>query len=723
MSESSGQYIVLISLHGLIRGENLELGRDSDTGGQTKYVVELARALAESPDVDRVDLMTRLVDDAKVADEYAAEHESIADKAQIVRVPFGPKRYLRKEQLWPWMGYFIDGALQRFRKLGRTPDIIHAHYADAGYVGADLASLLGCPLVFTGHSLGAEKKRRLLDGGMKPETIESRFNIARRIDAEEKALSNAALVVASTNQEADDQYAQYDNYRKTRVAVIPPGVDLSRFRPPRRTERRPPIYQRIARFLEHPQRPWILALSRPDERKNIRSLIDAYASSDKLKETANLVVVAGSREDIREMDRGPREVLTDLLLRIDRHNLYGKVAYPKRHEPEEAPDIYRLAAKSGGVFVNPALTEPFGLTLLEAAASGLPVLATDDGGPRDILARSKNGLLIDPLDIEGMAKALEDALANRGRLKRWSAAGLRAVERYYSWQGHAKLYLREVKKVLGRPQRRKQPIRKTNLPSVDRILFSDIDDTLLGDPKALKALVERLNDTRERCAFAIATGRRIDSAVDVLKEWGAPTPEVYVTAVGTEIHYRTQLTPDKEWSRNIEYRWDSKQIADALKDSPGLELQPKSEQRRHKVSFYIDPRIAPEIKDIEKRLRKRGLRVKVIFSHGQFLDVLPVRASKGLAIRYVADRWGVPMERVLVAGDSGNDEEMLTGRSLAVVVSNYSEELERLRGMTGVYFASKPYSWGILEGIDHYEFLGHIRDIEEDEPAARPTAD
>ena len=46
MSEDKKLKIALISLHGLIRGENLELGRDEDTGGQTRYVLELARALA-----------------------------------------------------------------------------------------------------------------------------------------------------------------------------------------------------------------------------------------------------------------------------------------------------------------------------------------------------------------------------------------------------------------------------------------------------------------------------------------------------------------------------------------------------------------------------------------------------------------------------------------------------------------------------------------------------
>ena len=67
----TGLHLVLISVHGLIRGRDLELGRDADTGGQTKYVVELARALAELPRIERVDLVTRLVVDESVGPDYA----------------------------------------------------------------------------------------------------------------------------------------------------------------------------------------------------------------------------------------------------------------------------------------------------------------------------------------------------------------------------------------------------------------------------------------------------------------------------------------------------------------------------------------------------------------------------------------------------------------------------------------------------------------------------
>src|SRR5690606_17316371 len=85
-------YVLMVSLHGLIRAGDLELGRDADTGGQTKYVVELARALAADPRVDRVDLVTRRVEDPRVAPDYARREEELAPGARIVRVDFGPRR-------------------------------------------------------------------------------------------------------------------------------------------------------------------------------------------------------------------------------------------------------------------------------------------------------------------------------------------------------------------------------------------------------------------------------------------------------------------------------------------------------------------------------------------------------------------------------------------------------------------------------------------------------
>lgn len=83
---SSGLYICLISLHGLIRGANLELGKNPDTGGQTKYVVDLAKALSNNTNVAHVDLITRKIIDPNFDADYAQTVEPLNDKANIVRI-------------------------------------------------------------------------------------------------------------------------------------------------------------------------------------------------------------------------------------------------------------------------------------------------------------------------------------------------------------------------------------------------------------------------------------------------------------------------------------------------------------------------------------------------------------------------------------------------------------------------------------------------------------
>ena len=426
----------MISVHGLIRGDRLELGRDADTGGQTKYVVDLARALARHPEVEQVDLVTRRVVDPEVSADYAEPEESLGDGARIVRIDCGPEEYIPKEQLWDHLDAFTDNLVEWLGDQPNPPSLVHTHYADAGYVGVRLSNLLGVPLVHTGHSLGRDKRKQLLAAGASREQIEQTYNISRRIDAEEEVLSNADLVVTSTHNEIESQYGLYDYYDPSRMAVIPPGTDLAKFKPYRDGEQIA-FRSQVDRFFDCPDKPLILALSRPDERKNLLTLLEAYGESPSLQKTANLLIVLGNREDIREMDDGARDILTNVLIWIDAYDLYGKVAIPKNHLPDEVPEIYRMTAAGGGVFINPALTEPFGLTLLEAAASGLPIVATENGGPVDILDNCNCGILVDPLDKEQIIAALLKLLQDRAFWKRCSLNGVKGVQKHYSWEAHA----------------------------------------------------------------------------------------------------------------------------------------------------------------------------------------------------------------------------------------------------------------------------------------------
>lgn len=703
-------YVLLISVHGLIRGEALELGVDADTGGQCTYVLDLAKSLAAHPLIGKVDLMTRLIADPNVSADYAQAEEPLAEHARIIRFPCGPKRYLRKEMLWPHLDQMVDRCLHYLRQQGRLPDVIHSHYADAGYVGRQLSMLLGIPLIHTGHSLGKPKQQKLLSSGRQAKNIEKQFNFERRIAEEEALIQHASLIVTSTRQEVELQYGMYAHPDPKRFRVIPPGTDTSRFSPPGRCPIADTLEQSINRFLQQPRKPMILCICRPEVRKNLKGLLAAYGQHPELQRRANLVVVAGSRDNIRDLEKSQAAVLNELLLDIDTYDLWGKVAIPKTHAQEDIPALYRMAAKSRGLFINAAFTEPFGLTLLEAAACGLPVIAPDDGGPRDILAHCHHGLLVDTLDSAAIGETLLAALTDKSRWRKWSKAGVINVKRHYTWEGHVHKYVKEVNALLRKQRKnlRKQQIAlhhgKSAIPLAQHAFITDIDNTLLGQREGQEALVQWLIDNIGYSIFGIATGRSLESALDILRKNRIPVPDVLITSVGSEIHYGVRRIPDVGWANHIRHLWRREDVLTAMTAVPGLRLQTAENQREFKLSYLADPARMPPVEQISQHLRAHGLHAQVIYSHHEFLDILPIRASKGHAIRYLSYKWGLPLANFLVSGDSGNDIEMLVGDTMGVVVGNYSEDLRHLKGVPRIYFAQARYAYGILEGMQHYRF-------------------
>jgi sucrose-phosphate synthase len=699
-------YIVLISVHGLIRGHELELGRDADTGGQTKYVVELARALGDRTDVEKVVLLTRRVIDSQISPDYAEPLEQLSEKVSIVRIECGEQKYLRKEMLWDSLENFSDNSLSWLKKQERIPDVIHSHYADAGYVGSRLSHQLSVPLVHTGHSLGRNKRNQLLASGVKRSEIETTYNISRRIEAEETTLGVAERVITSTQQEIEQQYGLYDFYQPDRMRVVPPGTDLEKFFPPQGNEKNSDIANELRRFLKQPNKPIILALSRPDPRKNIVALIEAYGESPPLQQAANLVIVAGNRDDIQDMENTSSAVLNEILLAIDKYDLYGRVAYPKHHKPDEVAVLYRLAAASRGVFVNPALTEPFGLTLIEAAACGLPIVATEDGGPIDIIKNCQNGHVINPLDKTEMAGTILETLTDRLEWRRLAKNGIQGVLRHYSWQAHVEKYLSIIRPLVEKTEA-VTSIRLSRRPDVfrNRAIFTSIDLNLTGDQEALSVFLQAMHAQRKAIIFGIATGRLLDDALAKLRRNNIPQPDVLITGQGTEVHYAPNLTRSDVWERHINHQWNPQAVRDILADMPGLKMQPKINQGTFKISYYVDHALV-NFKEIRQALLRNEQAVNTVFSFGQFLDVVPVRASKGLALRWCAEQLGFPLENTLVTGVTGADADMLLGNTLGAVVDNHHlEELSDLSNIDNIYFSKNYHAAGILEAIDHYNFF------------------
>ena len=135
------------------------------------------------------------------------------------------------------------------------------------------------------------------------------------------------------------------------------------------------------------------------------------------------------------MAPGSAKVLEGVLKLVDAYDLYGSVAYPKRHAQGDVSDIYLLPRHTRGVFVNVALQEPFGLTLIEAAAHGVPIVATTHGGPVDIVRTLRNGLLVDPTDARAVGDALLKLLTDGALWEQCAGSGRDNINAY-SWPAH-----------------------------------------------------------------------------------------------------------------------------------------------------------------------------------------------------------------------------------------------------------------------------------------------
>jgi sucrose-phosphate synthase len=714
----------MFSIHGLLRSESMELGRDADTGGQINYVIELCRHLSRAKEVVKIDLFTRLIVDKTVSKDYAQPIEKVNKKFRIVRIRCGGRKYFRKELLWPHLDEYIDKTIKFIKRENAIPDVVHGHYPDAGYVAMHLSRIFGIPFVFTGHSLGRAKKQKLLNEGSKEAEINKKYKIDHRIAVEEELLKYADLIVASTTQEVNDQYGKYQNGNLPDFRVIPPGLNLDKFYPyyhdilPDSEKSEAEMYahasilQELNRFFIQPDKPLILALSRPDERKNISGLVKAYGEDRELQTIANLAVFAGIRKDIETMEENERDVLTHMLLLMDKYDLYGKMAIPKKHDFEyEVPELYRVAASKRGVFVNPAWTEPFGLTLLEASATGLPVVSTQDGGPRDIIVNCQNGILVDPRDTRKIASSIKQILTDNEKWNRYSKNGIMKVREHYSWEHHTQKYTEEVKQ-LAAAQKTSEMQAAVPSDSIGKrlaklyyFLITDIDYTLIGgNNDHLQNLIELLKEHRMSIGFGVATGRDVTSAVNFLNEHGVHHPDVIISSVGTEIYYGKALQYGQGWETHISNQWDREKIVTLLQRFDFLRYQEESNQSPFKISYYMEPG-KNRVTMMNDLLSKNKCRYCLIYSGEKYLDILPYRASKGKAIRYLSYKWEIPLGNFLVCGDSGNDEEMLRGEPLAVVVGNYKKELEKLKGARNVYFAESEYAGGILEGIEKYRFI------------------
>jgi sucrose-phosphate synthase len=555
------------------------------------------------------------------------------------------------------------------------------------------------------------------------EKINEKFNMERRIAVEENVLQTADMIIVSTQHILDTQYSLYDHVKSARFKVIPPGMNLEIFYPFYRLdmpsfkmsiEQEQAMYRvnsDIERFLFNPAKPLILSIGRADKRKNFETIIQSFGQDKELQAMANLAIFAGVRKDISQMPEGEQDILKNLLLLLDKYDLYGMMAIPKKNDPNlEVPEIYRIAARKKGVFINATPGENFGLTIVEAAACGLPVIASPTGGPKEILEQLDNGLLVDVENPKAIAEALKKIISDHTLWEKYSTNGIFGTHQQYSWPSYADKYVNVINELFiqknnGAHSFTNKTAYGKKLAKAELFIISDLDGTLVegNSSDGLKEFKQWIIDNKGKVVFGVASGRNRHITEKAFTEYDLPKPDILICSAGSEIYYTEKFIPDKGWESHINYQWKRNELQQALSDFPGIRLQEPAAQWRFKLSYYVDKNFDDDdIANLYKFLDDRKLRAKVLLTDNHFLDLLPSRASKGSAVHYLSYKWKVPLDRFITAGNSGNDEDMLRGKTNGIVVANYSPELEELRKNKLIYFTKYPLAKGVMDGIQHH---------------------
>ncbi len=438
-----------------------------DFGGQLVYVKEVALALGRLG--HHADLITRRIEDPEWP-EFAAALNGYPgrDHVRILRLPCGPRGFLRKEELWPHLSEWVDRIAAFYREEGTPPDAATAHYGDGGLAAALLEERLGTPFTFTGHSLGAQKLDKLFTTTAALPALLAEFHFEKRLAAERLSMARAARIITSTRQERFEQYghAAYrgavDPGDDRKFAVIPPGVNLAVFDREARNGLEGAIADRLeamlARDIPAARRrlPIVISSSRLEPKKNHERLVRAWAEDAELREAANLmIIVRGVRDPLRkpeDLDATTRKGLAALRAIIEEADLWPCITAFDLNSQLELAAAYRyLAERYRGVFCLPSVYEPFGLAPLEAMAAGLPAVVTRNGGPSESLVEGgvEYGVLVDPQMPADIARGLKRVVTDAGEWRLLQRLGRERVADRYTWARTAAAHLQTIESIIG----------------------------------------------------------------------------------------------------------------------------------------------------------------------------------------------------------------------------------------------------------------------------------
>jgi sucrose-phosphate synthase len=236
------------------------------------------------------------------------------------------------------------------------------------------------------------------------------------------------------------------------------------------------------------------------------------------------------------------------------------------------------------------------------------------------------------------------------------------------------------------------------------LLAADIDGTLLGDETGEALLRQFMREQNGYATLAYVTGRNLPSVLALIEQGRLPRPRFICSEVGTEILDLDDPSNrvGQAYAAQVESSWDLDEIYN-LGLGDGIRPQEfKEGQPRFQAGFYWDAR-AESLRAFYKRLSHLG-QVYIQASYNTYIDVMPVAVGKGNAVHFLRDQLGLSAERVVVAGDSGNDRQMFETEHKGIVPVNALDELKALARQPWHYHSPYPAARGVLDGLRHFGF-------------------
>ena len=484
--------LVIVSPHGYF-GQSNVLGMP-DTGGQIVYILDQVRALEKEMYVQIRDqgldiepeiiVLSRLIPESgETTCNQRLEGIVGTRNARILRVPFRHangevvQHWISRFHIWPFLErYSLDSTNEIQAELRGRPDLIIGNYSDGNLVASLMSRKLKVTQCNIAHAL---EKSKYLFSSQYWQHKEPQYRFSSQFTADLISMNTADFIITSTYQEiagTEESIGQYETYQSftmpdlyrvikgidvfdPKFNVVSPGADENVYFPYYDKDRRlTELHEELEEFIYGPEggqargwlvdreKPLIFTMARLDKIKNLPGLVRWYAGNDKLRSLANLVVVAGFINKDDSSDEEERECIDEMHGLFEEYGLHEQVRWlGSRLDKNLTGELYRYVADSRGVFVQPALFEAFGLTVVEAMSSGLPVFATIFGGPLEIIEHETSGFHIDPTHGQNAAESIADFLArckdDPSYWEKFSANGIKRVDEKYNWRLYARKLL------------------------------------------------------------------------------------------------------------------------------------------------------------------------------------------------------------------------------------------------------------------------------------------